>query len=170
VLAGNPWIDPARLGVTGGSYGGFMTNWIVGHTNRFKAAVTLRSISNFISDEGTRDAAFGHDTDFGGHLFQRFDLYWDRSPLKYVQNVTTPILILHGENDLRVPLEQAEQWFRALRLFDKPAELVIFPRENHNQTRTGEPRHLVESLDWQTYWFTRYLDGRADATPPNRKP
>ena len=170
VLAANPWIDPARLGVTGGSYGGFMTNWIVGHTNRFKAAVTLRSISNFISDEGTRDAAFGHDTDFGGHLFQRFDLYWDRSPLKYVQNVTTPILILHGENDLRVPLEQAEQWFRALRLFDKPAELVIFPRENHNQTRTGEPRHLVESLDWQTYWFTRYLDGRADATPPNRKP
>ncbi len=170
ILARHRWIDPARLGVTGGSYGGFMTNWIVGHTTRFKAAVTLRSISNFISDEGTRDGAFGHDADFGGHLFQRFDLYWDRSPLKYAQNVTTPILILHAENDLRVPLEQAEQWFRALRLFEKPAELVIFPRENHNQTRTGEPRHLVESLDWQMYWFSRYLDGRADAVPPNRKP
>ena len=77
-----PWIDRDRLGVTGGSYGGFMTNWIVGHTNRFKAAVTLRSISNFVSDEGTRDGAYGHARDFGGDLFENFDIYWKYSPLQ----------------------------------------------------------------------------------------
>jgi hypothetical protein len=71
-------------------------------------------------------------------------LYWDRSPLKYVQNVTTPILILHSDNDFRVPIEQGEQWFRALKHFGKTAEIVFFPRENHNLTRTGEPKHLVE--------------------------
>ncbi len=169
ILAANPWIDQSRLGVTGGSYGGFMTNWIVGHTNRFKAAVTLRSISNFISDEGTRDGAYGHKTDFRGDLFQKFDLYWDRSPLKYAKNVTTPILILHSENDYRVPLEQGEQWFRALRYFNKTAEFVIFPRENHNLTRTGEPKHLVESMEWQLYWFDKYLMGRSDVMPPDRR-
>lgn len=169
ILAANPWIDTTRLGVTGGSYGGYLTNWIVGHTNRFKAAVTLRSVVNFISDEGTRDGAYGHKDDFRGDLFQKFDLYWDRSPLKYAKNVTTPILILHSDNDYRVPLEQGEQWFRALRFFGKTAEFVIFPRENHNLTRTGEPRHLVESLDWQTYWFDRYLMGKSDAVPPNRR-
>ncbi len=169
VLAANPWIDPARLGVTGGSYGGYLTNWIVGHTARFKAAVTLRSISNFISDDGTRDGAYGHATDFGGDIFQKYELYWDRSPLKHVRNVTTPVLILHSDNDYRVPLEQAEQWFRALRRHGKTTELVIFPRENHNLTRTGEPKHLVESLDWQVYWFQRYLEGKADAVPPDRR-
>jgi dipeptidyl aminopeptidase/acylaminoacyl peptidase len=164
-----PWIDADRLGVTGGSYGGFMTNWIVGHTDRFKAAVTLRSVVNFISDEGTRDGAYGHESDFGGDLFEKFDLYWDRSPLKYVKNVKTPTLILHSDNDFRVPLEQGEQWFRALRHFGVTSEIVMFPRENHNLTRTGEPRHLVESLNWQLYWFDRFLNGNAKALAPNSK-
>jgi dipeptidyl aminopeptidase/acylaminoacyl peptidase len=168
-LAKYPWVDRDRLGVTGGSYGGYMTNWIVGHTNIFKAAVTLRSVVNFVSDEGTRDGAYGHKEDFGGDLFEKFDTYWDRSPLKYAANVKTPILILHSDNDYRVPLEQGEQWFRALKHFGATAELVIFPRENHNLTRTGEPKHLVESLNWQLYWFDRYLDGNASATPPDAR-
>ncbi len=157
VLQKYPWIDRDRLGVTGGSYGGFMTNWIVSHTNRFKAAVTLRSISNFVSDDGTRDGPYGHKRDFGGDLFQNYDFYWDSSPLKYVKNVKTPTLILHSEMDFRVPIEQGEQWFRALKHYGVPTEMVIFPRENHNLTRTGEPKHLVESLNWQLYWFDRYL-------------
>ncbi len=169
VLRRNPWIDRERLGVTGGSYGGYLTNWIVGHTNIFKAAVTLRSVTNFVSDEGTRDGAYGHKDDFGGDLFEKFDLYWERSPLKYAMNVKTPILILHSENDFRVPLEQGEQWFRALKHFGATAEFVIFPRENHNLTRTGEPKHLVESLNWQLYWFDRYLDGKTDAVPPDAR-
>jgi dipeptidyl aminopeptidase/acylaminoacyl peptidase len=164
-----PWIDTQRMGVTGGSYGGFMTNWIVGHTNRFKAAVTLRSVVNFISDEGTRDGAYGHTTDFDGDLFDKFDLYWDRSPLKYAKNVKTPTLILHSDNDFRVPIEQGEQWFRALKHFGVTTEIVMFPRENHNLTRTGEPKHLVESLNWQLYWFDRFLNGNAQAVPPDMK-
>jgi len=164
-----PWIDTEHMGVTGGSYGGFMTNWIVGHTDRFKAAVTLRSVVNFISDEGTRDGAYGHADDFGGDLFEKFDLYWDRSPLKYAKNVKTPTLILHSDNDFRVPLEQGEQWFRALRHFGVTTEIVMFPRENHNLTRSGEPRHLVESLNWQLYWFDRFLNGNANAVAPDSR-
>jgi dipeptidyl aminopeptidase/acylaminoacyl peptidase len=164
-----PWIDQDRMGVTGGSYGGFMTNWIVGHTDRFKAAVTLRSVVNFISDEGTRDGAYGHESDFGGDLFEKFDLYWDRSPLKYAKNVKTPTLILHSDNDFRVPIEQGEQWFRALKHYGVTTEIVMFPRENHNLTRTGEPKHLVESLNWQLYWFDRFLNGNAAAVAPDMR-
>ncbi|MBW8866384.1 MAG: S9 family peptidase [Acidobacteria bacterium] len=166
-LAKYPWVDADRLGVTGGSYGGFLTNWIVSHTNRFKAAVTLRSISNFVSDDGTRDGAYGHADDFTGDIFDKFDLYWNASPLKYVKNVRTPTLVLHSDNDFRVPIEQGEQWFRALRHFGVPSEIVFFPRENHNLTRTGEPKHLVESINWQVYWFERYIDGNAHAVAPD---
>jgi len=166
-LAKYPWVDADRLGVTGGSYGGFLTNWIVSHNNRFKAAVTLRSISNFVSDDGTRDGAYGHADDFTGDIFDKFDLYWNASPLKYVKNVKTPTLVLHSDNDFRVPIEQGEQWFRALRHFGVPSEIVFFPRENHNLTRTGEPKHLVESINWQVYWFERYIDGKANAVPPD---
>ncbi len=162
-----PWIDANDLGVTGGSYGGYMTNWIVSHTNRFKAAVTLRSISNFISDEGTRDGSYGHEEYFKGILFDDFDQYWEASPLKYVRNVHTPTLILHSDNDFRVPIEQGEQWFRALQHYGVPSEIVFFPRENHNLTRTGEPKHLVESLNWQLYWFDHYLNGNTSAKPPD---
>jgi dipeptidyl aminopeptidase/acylaminoacyl peptidase len=162
-----PWVDSNDLGVTGGSYGGYMTNWIVSHTNRFKAAVTLRSISNFISDDGTRDGAYGHEDYFKGILFDDFDQYWDASPLKYVRNVRTPTLILHSDNDFRVPIEQGEQWFRALQHYGVPSEIVFFPHENHNLTRTGEPKHIVESLNWQLYWFERYLNGDSKAKPPD---
>jgi len=167
VVRQNPWIDTDRLGVTGGSYGGFLTNWILGHTTRFKAAVTLRSVSNFISDDGTRDGAYGHEDDFKGFLFDDFEQYWDASPLKYAKNVKTPTLILHSDNDYRVPLEQGEQWFRALKHYGVNTELVIFPRENHNLTRSGEPKHLVESMRWQLYWFDRFLNGNEDAKPPD---
>jgi dipeptidyl aminopeptidase/acylaminoacyl peptidase len=162
-----PWVDPNDLGVTGGSYGGYMTNWIVSHTNRFKAAVTLRSLSNFISDDGTRDGAYGHEDYFKGIIFDDFDQYWEASPLKYARNVRTPTLVLHSDNDFRVPIEQGEQWFRALQHYGVPSEIVFFPRENHNLTRTGEPKHLVESLNWQLYWFDRYLNGNASAKPPD---
>ena len=162
-----PWVDAEKLGVTGGSYGGYLTNWIVSHTKRFKAAVTLRSVSNFVSDEGTRDFAYGHEEYFKGILFDDFDQYWGASPLKYARNVRTPTLVLHSDFDFRVPIEQGEQWFRALQHYGVPSELVLFPRENHNLTRTGEPKHLVESLNWQLYWFDRYLNGNASAKPPD---
>jgi dipeptidyl aminopeptidase/acylaminoacyl peptidase len=163
----HPWIDREALGVTGGSYGGFMTNWIVSHNNRFKAAVTLRSLSNFISDEGTREQAYGHEEYFQGELFEHLDQYWEASPLKHARNVRTPVLILHSDMDFQLPLEQAEQWFRALKHYGVQAELVLFPRENHNLTRTGEPRHIIESFNWQLYWFDRFLNGNSNARPPD---
>ena len=166
-LKRNAWIDADRLGVTGGSYGGFMTNWIVGHNNRFKAAVTLRSVVNFISDDGTRDGAYGHEEDFKGFLFDYFDQYWEASPLQYAANVKTPTLILHSDNDFRVPLEQGEQWFRALKHYGVTTELVIFPRENHNLTRTGEPKHIAESMNWQLYWFEKYVLGNGGVKAPD---
>jgi acylaminoacyl-peptidase len=129
--------------------------------------VTLRSISNFISDDGTRDGAYGHAADFGGDIFQAHENYWNASPLKYVKNVKTPTLVLHSDMDFRVPIEQGEQWFRALQHFGVPSEIVFFPRENHNLTRNGEPKHLVESIKWQVYWFDRYLNGNANAVPPD---
>lgn len=164
-LAKYSWLDRDRLGVTGHSYGGFMTDWIVGHTNRFKAAIALAGISNFISVEGTRDAFYGHSRDFGGDVFDNFDLYWKYSPVRYAKDVKTPTLLLHGEADQRVPLEEGEQFFRALRHFNVPAELVIFPREGHGLR--NEPRHAVDLLKWQMYWFDRWVDGNAKAVKPN---
>jgi len=168
-LKRNPWIDRDRLGVTGGSYGGFMTNWIVTQTNLFKAAVTLRGISNFLSDDGTRDGAYGHERDFGGDIFHNYDEYWKYSPLRLAANVKTPTLVLHSDNDFRVPIEQGEQWFRALQHYHVTSELVLFPRENHNLTRTGEPKHLVESMNWQCYWFDRFLNGNENAKRPTEQ-
>mgnify|MGYP003694280321 CR=1 FL=1 len=86
-----------------------------------------------------------------------------------MKNVKTPTLVLHSDNDFRVPIEQGEQWFRALQHFGVPSEIVFFPRENHNLTRTGEPKHLVESLNWQVYWFDRYLNGNANAAAARRR-
>jgi dipeptidyl aminopeptidase/acylaminoacyl peptidase len=167
VLSQNGWIDPNRLGVTGASFGGFMTNWIVTHTTRFSAAVPMASISDYVSDEGARDDYYGHAHDFGGDLYQNFDLYWTYSPIRYAMNAKTPILILHGDADQRVPLEQAEEWFRALHHFKVPSELVIFPRESHTGLSDGEPKHVVEALEWQVYWFERYLNGNAAVLPPD---
>ncbi len=159
-----PWIDPRRLGVTGQSFGGFMTDWIVGQTGRFKAAVTLSGISDLISVEGVRDAFYGHARDFGGDLWKNFDLYWKYSPIRNAPRVKTPTLILHGDSDQRVPLSQGEEFFRALSHFGVPAEMVIFPREPHSLRI--EPRHAVEVLEWQIYWFDRYLEGNRQAKPP----
>lgn len=159
-----PWVDGARLGVTGHSFGGFMTDWIVGQTTRFKGAVTLSGISDFISVEGTRDGFYGHARDFGGDLWQNFDLYWKYSPIRNAPKVKTPTLVLHGDADQRVPLGQGEEFYRALYHFGVPTELVIFPREPHS-LRT-EPKHAVEVLEWQIYWFERYVAGDAQAKKP----
>ena len=125
-----------------------MTNWIVSAIpNRFKAAVTLRSVSNFISDDGTRDGAYGHEDDFKGFSSMTSTQYWDASPLKYARNVKTPTLVLHSDNDLSAcRSSRANSGSARLQHYGVPSELVLFPRENHNLTRTGEPKHLVESF------------------------
>jgi len=166
VLSRNSWLDRTRLGVVGHSYGGFMTDWIVTQTNMFKAAIAISGISDFISVEGTRDAAYGHSRDFGGDLFDAFDTFWKYSPLRLAAKVKTPILFLHGEADQRVPVSQAEEYFRAIKHFGGTAELVIFPRETHMLPLTSEPKHLVETYEWRAYWFNRWVKGETNLAEP----
>lgn len=153
-----PFIDPNRLGVTGGSYGGFMTNWIVGHTDRFQAAVTQRSISNWLSFYGVSDIGyFFTKWEHGYNLLEDPKKLWDFSPLKYAKQVTTPLLILHSEEDLRCPIEQAEQLFITLKHEKKEVEFVRFPGANHNLSRTGDPFLRKERLKHILRWFMKYL-------------
>lgn len=156
-LAKYPWIDRNRLGVVGWSYGGFMTDWLITQTHRFKAAISIAGISDLQSVEGERDYAYGHSRDFGGDLFTNPGLYRKYSAVFRAGQVTTPTLFLHGEADQRVPSSQSEEYFRALKHFGVPAELVLFPGENHMLPVAAEPRHLVESYRWRLKWFDRYL-------------
>jgi len=157
-VAKRPYIDRARMGVTGGSYGGYMTNWIIGHTDRFRAAVTQRSISNRISGWGSKD--------FNWHFQQMFDnqppweaveRYWEASPLKYLGNAKTPTLVIHSQQDLRCPLEQGEQVFVALKVLGVDTELVLFPDEPHGLSRGGRTDRRVVRLQHILRWFDRYL-------------
>ncbi|GEN30763.1 acylaminoacyl-peptidase [Cerasibacillus quisquiliarum] len=152
------FIDETRMGVTGGSYGGFMTNWIVSHTNRFKAAVTQRSISNWLSFYGVSDIGFFFTKwEHGYNLLENPEKLWDFSPLKYAKNVETPLLILHGEQDLRCPIEQAEQLFITLKHLKKEVEFVRFPGANHELSRSGEPQLRIERLNHICRWFEKHL-------------
>lgn len=158
VLEHYDFIDQDRLGVTGGSYGGFMTNWIVGHTNRFKAAVTQRSISNWLSFYGVSDIGyFFTKWELGENLLDDPEKLWYFSPLKYAENVETPLLILHGEQDLRCPIEQGEQLFIALKHLRKDVEFVRFPGANHELSRSGNPEMRIERLNHICRWFEKYL-------------
>jgi len=152
---GTGWVDEKRLYVTGGSYGGFMTNWIVGHTTRFRAAATQRSISNNISAFGTSDIGWHFwEHEMGDATpWHNASKLIERSPLTYVPKVKTPVLILHAERDLRCPIEQAEQFFIALRLHGVETTFVRFPEDNHDLTRGGKPRNRVEHARRIADWF-----------------
>lgn len=165
------WVDADRMGVLGGSYGGYMTNWAVTHTDRFKAAVTMRSTCNRMSQFGASDMAFMNGSfEFDGDPWDNPKAYLDVSPLMYVRNVTTPIMILHSEQDLRCPIEQGEEWFVALKKTGKTAIMVRFPNENHELSRSGQPKHRLERLEYILAWFDRYLAPRDEdyLTPIDR--
>ncbi|MFJ8066466.1 S9 family peptidase [Psychrobacillus sp. NPDC096426] len=157
VLAENDWIDETRLGVTGGSYGGFMTNWVVGHTNRFKAAVTQRSISNWISFYGVSDIGYYFTEWQIGANMKDIEKLWDASPLKYASKIETPLLILHSENDYRCPIEQGQQLYVTLKAMGKEASFVRFPQADHNLSRVGLPNLRQTRLEQITNWFEKYL-------------
>ncbi|MBD8496980.1 prolyl oligopeptidase family serine peptidase [Paenibacillus arenosi] len=161
-IANFDYIDEQRLGVTGGSYGGFMTNWIVGHTDRFVAAVTQRSISNWISFYGVSDIGYYFTEDqIDGNAWADMEKLWKHSPLAYVEQINTPLLILHGEQDLRCPIEQAEQLFIALKRQGKETQFVRFPDANHNLSRSGHPELRVERLDRIVGWMNQFIPGGA---------
>ncbi len=152
------FIDENRLGVTGGSYGGFMTNWIVGHTNRFKAAITQRSISNWLSFYGVSDIGFFFtEWEHGLNLLDDPAKLWEISPLKYAADVETPLLILHGEKDFRCPIEQGEQWYITLKHLEKEVEFIRFPEASHELSRSGKPEMRIERLNHICRWFEQYI-------------
>ncbi|WP_270787774.1 alpha/beta hydrolase family protein [Enterococcus casseliflavus] len=156
VVANHPEIDTNTIHVAGGSYGGFMTNWIVGHTDRFCAAVTQRSISNWISFYGTSDI---------GPAFVKFQLLreldqteglWKMSPLAYASQVKTPTLVLHGENDLRCPQEQGQQFYMALQRQGVDTKLMLFPQSSHGLSRNGLPNLRIERLQAISEWLASH--------------
>lgn len=157
VLKTIPQIDPRRLGVTGGSYGGFMTNWIIGHTNRFAAAATQRSISNWISFFGTSDIGPEFVRDQQGAGLEHPEKLWEQSPLKYISAMHTPTLIIHSDEDYRCPLEQGEQLVTALMDRDVPTRLCLFHGENHDLSRRGKPDHRIRRLKEITNWMETYV-------------
>ncbi len=153
-----PWLDRARQGVLGGSYGGVMTNWIISHTDRFKVAVTDRSICNWLSMFGTSDIGYWFVTrELRGSVPQDLEHLWEVSPLKHVQHVKTPCLVIHSEEDHRCPIEQGEQWFTALQRLNVPSRFVRFPGESHELSRAGRPDRRVIRLKETVTWLERYL-------------
>jgi len=147
-------IDQNRFYVTGGSYGGFMTNWIVGHTNRFKAAATQRSISNWLSFHGTSDIGFYFSKDqTGGHPNINTELLWEQSPMKYALNVETPLLFIHSDEDYRCPIEQAMQFYTIIKEKGVDTKFVWFKGETHELSRSGKPQARIKRLKEITDWF-----------------
>lgn len=158
VISNYSFIDSERVGVTGGSYGGFMTNWIVGHTDRFKAAATQRSIANWISDAYASDIGYFFEKD--QHLadpWTNVDVMWDHSPMKYADRVKTPLLFIHSEQDYRCELSQAFQFYTALKCFDVETKMCIFKGENHELSRSGKPKNRIRRLKEITSWFNKLL-------------
>jgi dipeptidyl aminopeptidase/acylaminoacyl peptidase len=153
-----PYIDARRMGVTGGSYGGYMTNWIIGHTARFKAAVTQRSVSNYISMWGSSDFNWAFQMELGDKPpWVGFANYWRQSPMKYMGKAVTPTLVIHSEQDLRCAIEQGEQVFVALKRLGVDTEMVRFPDEPHGLSRGGRTDRRVVRLRHILRWFDRYL-------------
>jgi dipeptidyl aminopeptidase/acylaminoacyl peptidase len=152
------YIDPQRMGVTGGSYGGYMTVWIIGHTQRFKAAVTQRCVSNIISMWGSSDMNWTFQQVLGDKPpFEDLQNYWEHSPIAYIGNARTPTLVLHNEFDLRCPIEQSEQVFVALKKLGVESEMVRFPDEFHGLSRTGRTDRRIARLNHILRWFDKYL-------------
>lgn len=148
-----PDIDEKRLGVAGGSYGGYMVNWIIGHTDRFAAASSQRSISNWVSMDGLSDMGYyANELQFGGYLDTNADHLWDISPLKYAHNVVTPTIFLQSEGDYRCPMEQALQMYTAIKRKGVESKMILFKGESHGLSREGQPQNRLtrmhEILDW----------------------
>jgi dipeptidyl aminopeptidase/acylaminoacyl peptidase len=155
-------VDTKRIAVTGGSYGGYMTAWLVSHSDRFCSAVSARGVYDLVSFHGTSDAHELIEFEFDGYPWENRELLWEESPLAHAHRITTPLLILHAEQDYRVPISQAEQLFSVLRRRKVPVELVRYPREGHELTRSGEPHHRADHMLRTLAWFDRYCAPRAD--------
>ena len=153
------WIDPERLGIAGGSYGGYMTNWAIGHTDRFKAAITMRCVSNLASMFGYSDLGWFLTVDeMGGAVpWKNLDWLMERSPITYVERMRTPLLILHSDQDLRCPIGEAEQLFTSLKFLGREVQMIRFEGQSHDLSRSGHPRSRVIRLRHIVGWFLKHI-------------
>ncbi len=152
-MARQRYIDKTRIGITGGSYGGYMTNWAVTHTNRYRAAVTQRSVVSFETMFGSSDFGYELGQIFGGTPWRQLKRYRQQSPLTLVEKIKTPLLIIHSEQDLRCPIAEAEQLFTSLKVLGRETELVRFEGESHGLSRGGRPQNRAERLRRILAWF-----------------
>ncbi len=157
-VAMRPYVDQARLGIHGYSYGGYMTTWAIGHTDRFRAAVAGAPCTNLSSMYGTSDigVSFG-ERHWGGTRPEALSRFLERSPITYAENVQTPLLLMHGETDVRVPMEQSEQYYVSLKRLGKAVEFVRFPDCSHLFRRSGHPALRAEYMERMLGWFDRHL-------------
>lgn len=154
------YVDSKKLGVTGGSGGGLLTNWTIGHTDRFAAAVSQRDIASWSAWWYSADFTLFHPSWFKAAPFQDPEDFIKRSPITYIQNVKTPLMLILGEADYRTPPETGgEEMFRALKFMKKPVVMVRFPGESHELSRSGQPWHRIERLEHIVGWFDKYLQG-----------
>lgn len=151
--------DRDRLGVIGGSYGGYMTSWIISHTDRFKAAISERAVNSWVSMWGSSDIGWAFKGYVGVDVLEDHDAWRRMSPLTYAESIHTPLMILHSENDLRCNIEQGEQLFTTLRLLGREVEMVRFPAEGHELSRSGAPAHRVMRFEIIMEFFDRHLKG-----------
>ena len=168
-LARYPQIDPERLGVAGGSYGGIMTNWTIGHTRRFKCAVSGRSLCNMISAFGTADNGYDFVREqMDADPWKNVEKLWEQSPLKYAENVRTPLLLVHSDQDNRCHYSESVQFFTALKYFGVEARMLLIRGESHSLSRTGRPKQRILRLDEIVRWLEKYLKNPTSPEPAAR--
>jgi len=166
IVAKRPDVDSTKMGATGGSYGGFMTTWFATKTTRFKAIETDRTITEWTYWYGSSDAQGLTEFEFYGKPWDNQKLYDTLSPIRYVNKVKTPMLMVQSEEDFRTPMGNAEMWFMSLKKQGVPVEMVRYPRSNHDLSRTGEPWLLVGRLGRLRQWFGYWLQGEKPKDPP----
>lgn len=170
VLEAWPAIDPQRVAVTGGSYGGFMTNWIIGHTQRFACAASQRSIANWFSKSLTTDIGYYHNmSQMDATPWTDAEKMWGFSPLKYADQAVTPTLFIHSDQDYRCWMAEGLQMFQALKLHQVEARICLFHGENHELSRSGKPLHRIRRLKEMTQWFDQYLDHISELDPQDNE-
>jgi dipeptidyl aminopeptidase/acylaminoacyl peptidase len=158
------YVDDSQQFLTGGSFGGYMTGWLIGHTDRFAGAVSQRGVYELNSFYGSTDAFHLVEWDFDATPWEDPEFLWEHSPAAHVESVETPTLVVHADDDYRVPVNNGELFYLFLRKQGVDTRLVRYPREGHELSRSGEPGHVVDRLERITRWFDGYSEHH-DAPP-----
>jgi dipeptidyl aminopeptidase/acylaminoacyl peptidase len=158
-----PVLDAGRLGIMGGSYGGYLTAWTIAQDHRFKAAIVERGFLDPVSFEGSADIGWYFGVEYTGGTRTEIAA---QSPMEHVDNVRTPTLVIHSEDDLRCPIEQGQRYFTALKRRGVETELLIFPGEDHELSRSGGPHHRRQRFEHILRWWSRFLPTAANQEEP----